>query len=37
MRIRTKIMLSHLTGLVTVTLVCLAIIIGLGLTREDRR
>ena len=37
MRIRTKIILSHLTGLVTVTLVCLAIIIGLGLTREDRR
>ena len=37
MRIRTKIMLSHLTGLVTVTLVCLGIIVGLGLTRDDRR
>ncbi|TJZ89867.1 HAMP domain-containing protein [Paracoccus gahaiensis] len=37
MRIRTKIMLSHLTGLVTVTLVCLAIIVGLGFTRDDRR
>ena len=37
MRIRTKIMLSHLTGLLTVTLVCATIIVGLGFTRDDRR
>jgi two-component system, OmpR family, sensor kinase len=37
MRIRTKILLSHLVKLTTVTLVCLAIVAALTYTADDRR
>jgi HAMP domain-containing protein len=37
MRIGTKIMLSHLVMLTTVALVCLAIVVALAFTKDDRR
>ncbi len=37
MRIRTKILLSHLVKLMTVTLVCAAIVVALAYTNDDRR
>lgn len=37
MKIRTKILLSHLTVFTTVTLICVAIVTGLSFTKNDRR
>jgi two-component system, OmpR family, sensor kinase len=37
MKIRTKILMSHFAMLATVTLVCMAIVAGLMLTKDDRR
>lgn len=37
MRIRTKLLLSHLVKVSTVTLVCLAIVAALVYTNKDRR